>query len=167
VIADELPRRNPEGSVVPSWPRDLPAHREPLEARGSVPALSAVPFRSPTQDLRDGASQIGGILTAMRRELPADRGFDFLAAEAYSAGVDFDHSWGGSRSRDWALWGFATGSLVRGAPEAMIRIQRASNHYFQRPDATRFAVDSTATSLSGREWRLQFERRSARHWTGS
>ena len=120
-----------------------------------------------TQDLRDGASQIGGILTAMRRELPADRGFDFLAAEAYSAGVDFDHSWGGSRSRDWALWGFATGSLVRGAPEAMIRIQRASNHYYQRPDATRFAVDSTATSLGGREWRLQFERRSARHWTGA
>ncbi|GBD32565.1 hypothetical protein HRbin33_01535 [bacterium HR33] len=119
------------------------------------------------QDFRGGASQVGAILTAIRRELPEDGSFDFLTSDAYAVGVDFEHNWGGGRSRDWALWGFWAGSLVRGSPEALIRIQRASNHYFQRPDATRFSVDSLATRMSGYEWRLQFERRSARHWTGA
>ncbi|MBI3982111.1 MAG: carbohydrate binding family 9 domain-containing protein [Gemmatimonadetes bacterium] len=119
------------------------------------------------QDLRDGASQFGGIVTAMRRDLPADGSFDFLTTDAYSAGVDFEHNWGGSRSRNWALWGFAAASLIRGSPQALLRVQRASNHYFQRPDATRVSLDSTATAMHGREWRLQFERRSAEHWTGA
>src|SRR3990170_3092640 len=119
------------------------------------------------QDFRDGASQAGAILTALVRDLPSADSLSFLPSDAYSAGVDFEHNWGGARSRDWALWGFAAGSLVRGWPSALLRIQRAGTHYFQRPDATRYAVDSTATSMTGREWRLQFERRSARHWTGA
>jgi hypothetical protein len=49
----------------------------------------------------------------------------------------------------------------------MIRLQRGPNHYRQRPDAYRLGVDSSATSLTGAEWRLQFERRSGRHWTGA
>ncbi len=118
------------------------------------------------QDFRGGASQLGGILTATRRDLPDDKSFDFLTSEAYALGLDFEHNWGGPRSRDWALWGFWAGSLVRGSPTALIRIQRSSNHYFQRPDATRFSVDSLATEMLGYEWRLQLERRSARHWTG-
>lgn len=119
------------------------------------------------QDFRDGASQLGGILTGMRRDLPADGSFGFLTSDAYSAGLDFEHNWGGPRSRNWALWGFAAASLVRGSPEALLRVQRASNHYFQRPDATRVSLDSAATAMHGREWRLQFERRSAEHWTGA
>lgn len=120
-----------------------------------------------TQDFRDGASQAGAIVTALHRDLPADSSLDFLTSDGYSGGLDFEHNWGGERSRDWALWGFATASLVHGTPQALVRIQRASNHYFQRPDATRYAVDSAATSLSGFNWRLQFERRSATHWTGA
>lgn len=130
------------------------------------PAALFAAFRA-KQDFRSGASQVGAILTTARRDLPGDGSFDWMTSEAHALGVDFEHNWGGQRSRDWALWGFWAGSLVRGSPAAMIRIQRASNHYFQRPDATRLAVDSTATQMSGYEWRLQFERRSARHWTGA
>ncbi len=119
------------------------------------------------QDFRQGASQVGGIFTALHRSLPSDRSFDFLTTSAYSAGFDFEHAWGGSNSRDWALHGFATGSMIKGSNEALIEVQESSNHYFQRPDATRYSVDSTATSLTGINWRLQFERRSAKHWTGS
>jgi hypothetical protein len=110
---------------------------------------------------------VGGIVTVMQRDLPPDGSFNFLTSEAYSAGVDFEHNWGGPRSRDWALWGFAATSLIRGSPEALLRVQRASNHYFQRPDATRVSLDSTATAMHGGEWRLEFERRSAEHWTGA
>jgi hypothetical protein len=119
------------------------------------------------QDFREGATQIGGIATVVHRNLPGDDSFDFLSSNAYTLGLDFEHNWGGSNSRDWALTGYAAGSLISGSHAAMIEVQESSNHYFQRPDATRFSVDSSATSLSGITWRLQFERQSARHWTGS
>ena len=118
------------------------------------------------QDFRAGASQVGAIVTAMNRDLPGGGEFDFLTSNAYSVGIDFEHNWGGSRSRDWALFGFFASSYLKGSSEALIRIQRSSTHYFQRPDATRFSLDSTATSMTGVNWRLQFERRSAKHWTG-
>lgn len=119
------------------------------------------------QDFRGGATQVGAIATLMHRELPNTGAFDFLPSNAFSGGVDFEHNWGGPRSRDWMLTGYFAGSQTRGSNAAMIRAQRASNHFFQRPDATRFAVDSTATSISGYDWRLQFERQSAKHWSGS
>jgi hypothetical protein len=119
------------------------------------------------QDLRQGATQFGGIVTGMHRNLPSDSSFDFLTDNAYGLGFDFEHNFGGANSRDWVLFGFAAGSYIKGSNTALIEIQESSNHFFQRPDATRLSVDSTATSLSGIDWRLQFERRSARHWTGA
>jgi len=115
------------------------------------------------QDFNEGASNIGGIVTGMRRELPGDGSFDFLPGTAYNAGLRFEHQWD---EREWALWGFFAGSHVRGSENALLEIQTASNHYFQRPDATRLGVDSTATALSGAEWRLQMERRRG-DWTGA
>ena len=115
------------------------------------------------QDLRDGATTVGGIVTGMRRDLPADGSFDFLPSDAYSVGLDFEHMWG---DREWAIQGFWAGSLVRGSTDAITRIQRSSNHYYQRPDSD-FEVDSSATSMTGAEWRLEFERRSGEHWTGA
>ncbi|NNM06983.1 MAG: hypothetical protein HKO65_17950, partial [Gemmatimonadetes bacterium] len=115
------------------------------------------------QDFNGGASQMGGIITGMNRNLPSDGSFDYLSSEAFSTGVRFQHQW---NDRDWALNGFFAGSHVRGDPAAMIRIQRSSNHYFQRPDATRLSVDSTATSITGAQWRLQLSRQNGLHWTG-
>jgi hypothetical protein len=119
------------------------------------------------QDLRQGATQFGGMVTAMHRSLPGDGSFDFLTSNAYSFGLDFEHNFGGPGSRDWALTGYVAGSYIQGSNAALIEVQESSNHYYQRPDATRFSVDSAATSLSGVNWRLEFERRSAKHWTGA
>lgn len=116
------------------------------------------------QDFRQGASVVGAIVTGLQRDLPAGGSFDWLPDGAFSAGIDFEHTWS---DRDWALHGFLAGSHVVGDSTAMIRIQRASNHYFQRPDALRLSVDSSATSMSGVEWRLQLERRNGRNWNGS
>ncbi|MXW66531.1 MAG: hypothetical protein F4Z72_05935 [Gemmatimonadales bacterium] len=116
------------------------------------------------QDFRGGASKIGLIGTGLKRELPADGTFDFLPSEAFSFGVDFEHQWGGRRSRDFRLWGFYSSSLVRGSNAAMLRLQRNPNHYYQRPDAPHLAIDSTATSMFGSDWRVQLERESE-HWT--
>lgn len=119
------------------------------------------------QDFRGGASQLGGIFTIAHRNLPSDGNFDFLTSNAYSMGVDFEHAWGGSGSRDWALSGHFAGSYISGSTTALTRVQTSTGHYLQRPDATRFSVDTTATSMSGVNWRLEFERQSGVHWTGS
>ncbi|MFO7892557.1 MAG: DUF5916 domain-containing protein [Longimicrobiales bacterium] len=115
------------------------------------------------QELRDARSRIGGIVTAVDRDLPSDGALDVLPHRSFSAGVDFEHTWS---DREWAVWGFVAGSHVGGDTAAMVRLQRAPNHYYQRPDQDYLELDSAATSLAGAEWRLQFERRSGRHWTG-
>ncbi len=115
------------------------------------------------QDFNDGQSRVGGIVTAVGRSLPDDGAFDHLPSGAYTTGIDFEHSWS---NRAWALWGFFTGSHVRGDSTAILRIQRASNHYRQRPDLEWAQLDSSATSMTGADWRLQFERRVG-HWTGA
>lgn len=116
------------------------------------------------QELRGGATVVGGMLSMMHRNLPGDRSLDFLPSRAAYTGVNFEHTWS---QRAWAFWGFLAGSHTAGSEEAMIRLQRGPNHYRQRPDAWRLGVDSSATSLTGAEWRLQLERRSGRHWTGA
>ncbi len=116
------------------------------------------------QDFRGGASKVGVIGTGLKRELPGDGSFDFLPSEAFSFGLDFEHQWGGRRGRDYRLWGFYSGSLVQGSNEALIRLQRNPTHYYQRPDATYLAVDSTATSMFGSDWRVQLEK-EGEHWT--
>jgi hypothetical protein len=128
---------------------------EPRSEYGVVRAL---------QELRGGQTVVGGIATLTHRNLPSDGSFDFLPSAAMSTGVNFEHTW---NARAWALSGFLAGTHVRGSEEALIRLQRSSNHYFQRPDAYRLGVDSSATSMTGAEWRLQLDRRSGRHWTGA
>ncbi len=115
------------------------------------------------QDFNGGASQVNAIVTGMRRGLPGDGSFDRLPSSAFSGGAAFEHQW---NDRTWALIGRVAGSNVRGDSTAMIRLQRASNHFWQRPDATREEMDSTATSMSGAEWRLQLDKRRGQHWTG-
>lgn len=116
------------------------------------------------QDLNGGATRVGGILTGMSRELPADGLFDWLPSSAYNGGVSFNHLWG---DRTWGMSGFFTASHVRGSEAAIERLQRASNHYLQRPDATRYSLDPTRTSLTGRDWRFTFSKSGGEHWTGS
>ena len=116
------------------------------------------------KDFNGGTTQIRGIGTALRRELPGDGSFNWLPSSAFNGGLRFDHQW---NDREWRLYGFVAGSHVRGDEAAITRIQRASNHYFQRPDATRLTLDPTRTSISGLDWRLQFARQNAEHWTYS
>jgi hypothetical protein len=115
------------------------------------------------QDLNDGTTTFAAIATGMRRELPTDESFDWLPSAAFSGGARFKHQWA---DRDWSLWGVLGVGQVRGSETAITRIQNASNHYYQRPDATRFALDPTATSMMGVNWRLELNKRGGEHWTG-
>ncbi|MBK6845614.1 MAG: hypothetical protein IPG88_25640 [Gemmatimonadetes bacterium] len=91
------------------------------------------------QDFNGGASTIGVIGSSLRRNLPGDGSFDFLTTSAFNGGIDWEHQWS---NRTWAFFGYWAGSHVRGDSTAMIRLQRASNHFFQRPDSRGNGVDS-------------------------
>lgn len=116
------------------------------------------------QDFNDGASTFGVIGSLLQRDLPPDGRFDNLPVAALGGGIDWEHQWG---DRSWAFFGYFAGSHVRGDSTAMIRIQRSSVHYFQRPDSPRLRVDSSATSMAGFDWRMTLEKRRGEHWTGS
>jgi hypothetical protein len=116
------------------------------------------------RDLRNGATAVGGIFTAVHRDLETELVRSQLRSAAYAAGADFRHEWD---DRRWALRGALALSHVRGDAEAITLTQRLSNHFFQRPDAGHLEVDSAATSLSGLVANLQLERQAGEHWRGS
>ncbi|MBO6778294.1 MAG: carbohydrate binding family 9 domain-containing protein [Rhodothermales bacterium] len=116
------------------------------------------------QEFNGGASTVGAIATAMHRGLPEDGSFNFLTSSAFNAGLDWQHQWA---DREWSFQGYVAGSHIRGDEEALLRVQRSSNHYYQRPDATRLELDPTRTTMSGLDWRATLSRERGRHWTGA
>lgn len=98
------------------------------------------------RDVRGGRTTVGGMLTAVNRRLEDGAAADLLRSSAYAAGVDFRSE---SADRVWSLFGSFSPSVVRGSPRAIAAAQRASAHFFQRPDADHLDYDPTATAMSG------------------
>ena len=116
------------------------------------------------KDLREGQSNIGGIVTMANRNLADSALAQRLRSSAYVAGVDFGHLFG---NRTWEVSGSLAGSHIIGSESVMISAQRSSARYFQRPDATYLGVDSAATSLSGWTGALNVSKSAGLHWTGN
>lgn len=98
------------------------------------------------QDFDGGNTVIGGMLTAVNRDLKNDPDLDFLHESAYSGGLDVIHRW---KDNSWQLTGKLLWSKVNGSQEAIFDTQTAFERLFQRPDAKHLKIDSTATSLVG------------------
>jgi hypothetical protein len=115
------------------------------------------------KNLRRGETQVGGILTAVNRDL-ADEGLaTSLRSAAYTGGLDFRHEF---LNRSWEVNGYAAYSRIAGSPEAIVRAQRSSARYYQRPDADYLTLDSTRTSLGGFTGRLELQKTAGLHWRG-
>jgi hypothetical protein len=114
------------------------------------------------QELGTEGSVVGATFTTVYRDIGRGEGLTSkLAREAYTGGADFRlRLWGG----EYLLSGYAGGSVVRGGPEALRRIQESSAHYFQRPDQDYVRVDPEATSLAGYTLGTRLERQSGTHW---
>jgi hypothetical protein len=102
------------------------------------------------QDLRNGQTVIGGILTATRRDLK-NTGMDWLHENAYTGGVDLTHEF---FDRNYYIQSALSFSQVEGSTEAIYDTQTSSTRYYQRPDADHLSVDESATSLSGNSLKL-------------
>jgi hypothetical protein len=115
------------------------------------------------REMRAGQTTFGPIFTAVTRDVSDPRAAGVLHAKALTGGVDLFHEWG---NRTWNVGAFVVGSRVDGSPEAILRTQRSSTRYFQRPDAATFTLDPTRTSLSGGAASVQVRKVSGTHWTG-
>ncbi len=114
------------------------------------------------KDLRAGQTNLGAIVTAVNRNLDDPELEGLLRSGAYVLGGDFRHEWA---DRSWALSGQIASSYVAGSEEAIIRTQRSSARYFQRPDAEYLGVDSSATSLSGLRTEVELQKQAG-EWQG-
>jgi hypothetical protein len=108
------------------------------------------------KDFNKGETVIGGMITSVNRDIE-NPAMNFLPTGAYTGGIDFQHYW---KERTWYLTGNAELSHIRGDEEAIIKLQRSSARYYQRPDADYLSVDSSATSLSGYGSTVKFGRGS-------
>jgi len=103
------------------------------------------------QDLRDGESNVGLLVTAVNRDLD-QWSAPYLRREAYVAAVDFRHRFPG---RQYQLSGEFDVSRVAGSPEVIAATQRDAVHYYDRPDAN-LPYDPTRTALGGYAGEIRF-----------
>ena len=98
------------------------------------------------RQIRGGQTRFGFIGTAVNRDASGSALDGRLHSSAYAGGIDFAHE---SADRVWLFTGALSGSRVQGVPEAILRSQRSSRRYYQRPDAAHLTLDPAATSMSG------------------
>jgi hypothetical protein len=92
-------------------------------------------------------STFGFVGTGVGRDLgETDALSTVLPRQAFAGGIDWNLRFAG-QSHEFG--GFAGGSVVEGEPGALLQLQRASAHYYQRPDADHVELDPLRTSLSG------------------
>ena len=106
-----------------------------------------------SQDLRNGESGVGGILTVVNRQLD-DNSDDFLRRQSITGGIDARHRFDNGR---YKISGFLSASDVKGSPAAIARTQRNAVHYYNRPDAG-LSYDPTRTSLAGTDMQLRADK---------
>jgi hypothetical protein len=114
------------------------------------------------REMNGGRSLFGGAFTQVHRDLDAFSR-QFMRSDALAGGVDFRHEFG---DRTWVLLGDAEASNISGTKESILLVQTASNHFFQRPDATHLEVDSNATSLFGYSTSMTLQKQAGLHWLG-
>ena len=105
------------------------------------------------KDLRGGAAVIKAMGTSVIRSLDDPFLADSLSRHAEAFGLGSEWSF---RNRDFRLMAQVAGTQVSGTRGAMLRLQRSSARYFQRPDRGNGsngllsdAYDSAMTSLRG------------------
>lgn len=99
------------------------------------------------QQFGPDASTVGLSLAGMQREFTPQSGLEqLLSRRAVAAIADARLRYRGGEYE----FRFTAGmSRVEGDSAAILRIQRAPAHFFQRPDANRFRLDSARTVLTG------------------
>ncbi|HXV85762.1 MAG TPA: DUF5916 domain-containing protein [Gemmatimonadales bacterium] len=103
------------------------------------------------QDLRQGESNVGLLVTGVNRDLDT-WSEQYLRSAAHVGAVDFRHRFPGRR---FQLSGMVSASRIAGSPDVIAAAQRDAVHYYQRPDGN-LGYDPNRTSLSGYAGEVRF-----------
>ncbi|WP_419949752.1 DUF5916 domain-containing protein [Candidatus Palauibacter sp.] len=144
-------------------PGETPATGEamaPGESRVPVEPLGAFGVARFEQELGESGSTVGLTGTALSRE--AQPGLsELLVWRAFAGGGDWNLRFGGG---EYEFTGHAGFSSISGTSEAILRVQRSSARFFQRPDASTRRLDPSRNSLSGYTAALGMEKTGGRRW---
>ncbi len=135
--------------------------RDGIEGEQVVEPLTNYAVGRVIKDFRDGESAVGIIATAANRDVDPEGPVSFLESSAYAGGVDFRHRFGGG---NYVVRGYALGSLVQGGEASILRLQRSSARFYQRPDADHVELDPTRRSLRGAAASLDVIKIGGGHW---
>ncbi len=106
------------------------------------------------KDIDEGRHGIGFMATGISRDLRTGGLSSLLNKNAFSGGVD---GWSFlDKDRNYVIGGWFGGTRLEGTPEDILRVQRSSLHYYQRPDAPQVKLNPLATTLGGWGGRLNF-----------
>ena len=134
-----------------------------LSGTADVAPLSNYFVGRARREMRAGQTVVGGMATAVHRNLDDDALAARVRSRAFAGGIDFAHEWA---DRKWSVSGHVAGSHIAGSSAVIDAAQRSSARYYQRPDATHLTLDPTATSLSGFAGSLELDREAGEHWRG-
>jgi len=134
-----------------------------VDRRFAVEPRSSYFVNRARRESNSGRSMIGAAATFMRRSLDTDPLRANFRDQAGAGGFDFRHE---STDRQWAFRGDIEGSVIHGTPASVTAVQRASNHYFQRPDALHLHLDSAATAMVGYGVSSAISKQAGVHWRG-
>ena len=132
-----------------------------IDQEGKKNELEVEPLASYTilrgqKEFDKGRQGLGFMSTIAARSFHDERLRNDFNSGSYVLGAD---GWTFlDSSKTWVFTGWAGISNVHGSKERMIDLQTNSQHYFQRPDAKSFSVDSSATSLTGYAGRFYLNR---------
>jgi hypothetical protein len=130
--------------------------------RAEVAPPAAYGIVSVQQEFGRDRSVLGGSLTAVRREMDDDSPLaGLLPEQALSGVIDGRLRWAGGQ---YDISAFAGYSHVTGDSLAILRLQRSSRRYFQRPDADHVELDPSRTALNGLLLGINHSRNSGKHW---
>ncbi len=99
------------------------------------------------KEFNQGKQGVGFIATSVIRDLRNNILDTIMNRKAFSLGLD---GWSFlDNNKTWVVTGWLGATHVQGSQDSILRLQRSSLHYFQRPDATHLNLDEKASSLSG------------------
>ncbi len=148
--------------IIQSLTSDEPAliSQNGIEKSKTVEPMTNYIIGRVQKDFNEGATIIGGILTATNRFIHDDN-LNFMNRGAYTGGLDFLHYW---NDKEFYVNAKFVGSIVTGDKNAMLDLQNSSARYYQRPDIIGVHFDSSMTSLYGQGGKVIFGKASKGLW---
>jgi hypothetical protein len=133
-------------------------------SRAEVEPLASYTVLRAQKEFPEGRQGLGFMTTLAARDFNDRRLRADMASGSGAFGVD---GWAFlDRSKTWVITGWLGATDVRGDAARITALQRNPQHYFQRPDARSFHLDTTATSLAGWAGRVYLNKQKG-NWSSN